>query len=169
LQQLSPDNAEYALALIEGDGLEPWHGRPAWQAKVARTGRNPATIYDAKRKTVFRMVETVFNTVAGANGQQVLRTLKDKRTSFDKPALEKYVASLFDDQDGLCAITGIVLQLDEDGSDPELRCSLDRIDSSGHYEPGNLQIVCRFVNRWKSDSADADFRRLIGLVRANTF
>ncbi len=169
LQQLSPDNAEYALALIEGDGLEPWHGRPEWQAKVVRTGRNPATIYDAKRKTIFRMVETVFSTVAGANGQQVLRTLKDKRTSFDKPALEKYVASLIDDQDGLCAITGIALQFDEGGSDPELCCSLDRIDSAGHYEPGNLQIVCRFVNRWKSDSPDVDFRRLIGLVRANTF
>lgn len=169
LQQLSPDNAEYALALIEGNDLEPWHGKPEWKAKVARTGRNPVTIYDAKQKTIVRMVETVFSTVAGANGQQVLRTLKDKRTVFDKPALEKYVASLIDDQDGLCAITGIALQFDEGGSDPELRCSLDRIDSSGHYEPGNLQIVCRFANRWKSDSPDADFRRLIGLVRANNF
>ncbi len=169
LQQLAPGNAEYALALINGDGLEPWHSKSEWQAKAARTGRNPATSYDARRKTIFRMVETVFNTVAGANGQQVLRTLKDKRTSFDKPALEKYVGSLIDDQDGLCAITGIALHFDEEDSDLELRCSLDRIDSSSHYEPGNLQVVCRFVNRWKSDSLDADFRRLIGLVRTTNF
>lgn len=48
--------------------------------------------------------------------------------------------------------------------DPEMLCSLDRIDSNGHYERGNLQIVCRFVNRW-SDSVDAHFRTLVAKVR----
>jgi hypothetical protein len=33
----------------------------------------------------------------------------------------------------------------------------------GHYELGNLQVVCRFVNRRKNDGSDAEFRRLIGL------
>jgi hypothetical protein len=44
-------------------------------------------------------------------------------------------------------------------------CSLDRIDSDGHYEEENLQIVCRFINRWKSDSDDAEFRRLVRLLQ----
>jgi hypothetical protein len=59
----------------------------------------------------------------------------------------------------------IQLQHDGDDDDVELLCSLDRIDSDGHYEAGNLQIVCRFVNRWKNDGDDAAFRRLIALVR----
>jgi hypothetical protein len=50
--------------------------------------------------------------------------------------------------------------------DIQLLCSLDRIDSAGHYEAGNLQVVCRFVNRWKGDEDDAEFRRLMGLVRS---
>ncbi|QQE90098.1 hypothetical protein [Azotobacter chroococcum] len=47
-------------------------------------------------------------------------------------------------------------------------CSLDRIDSNGHYAPGNIQIICRFANRWKSDSDNAEFMRLINLVRSTT-
>ena len=44
-------------------------------------------------------------------------------------------------------------------------CSLDRIDSSSHYAPGNLQIVCRFANEWKSSRDNTEFKRLIEVVR----
>jgi len=79
--------------------------------------------------------------------------------------LERYVESLIEAQEGLCAITEIPLGYDGNTDDSETLCSLDRIDSNGHYEAGNLQVVCRFVNRWKSDGDDAQFRRLISLVR----
>ncbi len=80
-----------------------------------------------------------------------------------------YIDSLIIDQEGMCAITGIKLQFDGEEDDKELRYSLDRIDSSGHYEEGNLQLVCRFVNRWKSASLDSDFRRLIQMVQSSRF
>lgn len=64
-------------------------------------------------------------------------------------------------QEGYCALTGVKLDYDEDGGDPELYCSLDRIDSESHYEQGNLQVVCRFANRWKGADNDATFKRLI--------
>ena len=67
---------------------------------------------------------------------------------------------LLKDQEGLCAITGLRLGYDGDCDDKEVLASLDRIDSDGHYEVGNLQVVCRFVNRWKNDAADMEFRRL---------
>jgi hypothetical protein len=44
--------------------------------------------------------------------------------------------------------------------------SLDRIDSDGHYAPRNLQIVCCFINRWKSDSDNEKFKALLDTVRA---
>ncbi len=47
----------------------------------------------------------------------------------------------------------------------ELLPSLDRIDSDGHYVPGKLHIVCRFINRWKSDGDDKNFRRLLSVLR----
>ena len=169
LQQLALENAEYAQALVAGDELEPWHRQKNWLAKEERTRKSPGTIYDARKKAVWRMVDTVASTVAVSNGQQVLRTVKEKRSVFDKEALMAYVSNLLADQDGLCAVTGIKLQLDGEEDDKELLCSLDRIDSSGHYEPGNLQVVCRFVNRWKGASPDADFRRLVQLVQSSRF
>ena len=32
-------------------------------------------------------------------------------------------------------------------------------------EAGNLQIVCQFINFWKSDSDNEEFKRLLMLVR----
>jgi hypothetical protein len=43
--------------------------------------------------------------------------------------------------------------------------SVDRIDSNGHYEAGNLQVVCQFVNFWKGSSDNEEFKRLLMLVR----
>ena len=124
---------------------------------------------DHEKKTIARMADTMFNTVAASNGQQVLRIMKDKCSSFDKSTLETFIKRLIDDQDGLCAITGIPLQFDGKEDDDQLLCSLDRKDSDGHYEPNNLQVVCKFVNRWKNDSRDEEFRRLIDLVKSTRY
>ncbi|MBK6360918.1 MAG: hypothetical protein IPH64_14510 [Comamonadaceae bacterium] len=58
------------------------------------------------------------------------------------------------------------MKLDVSGGNPDLAPSLDRIDSSKHYEPGNLQVVARFINRWKSDDEQENFLRLLKLVKA---
>lgn len=169
LQQLGDDNAEYAIALIDGADLSPWHSRAAWKAKAekARTKRSVVTIFNAKQRAAARMAMTARDTAAGANGQQVLRTMKNKELKFASPQeLERYLIDLLDLQEGLCAISGLRLQYDGDHDDAELLCSLDRIDSDGHYEPGNLQVVCRFVNRWKGSDNDEAFRRLIGVIRS---
>jgi hypothetical protein len=168
LQQLSNDNATYALALINETDLSPWHSRPAWRARVAASGRSAATIFNPKQRAAVRMAMIARGTAAGSNGQSVLRTVKNKEIRFQsEAAFEKYISALIDLQEGLCAITGIPLQYDGEYDDVEMLCSLDRIDSTGHYEVDNFQVVCRFVNRWKNDGEDADFRRLISVVRSS--
>lgn len=117
------------------------------------------------RQAIERMVATAERTVQSANGQDVIRKMKNKDLCFSKSEFLEYVGKLVQEQQGLCAISGIPLQFDGAITDPELACSLDRIDSSGHYEPGNLQVVCRFINRWKGDTPETEFRRLIELVR----
>ena len=169
LQQLGDDNAEYALALINGDNLSRWHSRSDWKAKEegARGKRGVVTIFNAKQRAAARMAMTARDTVASANGQQVLRTMKNKELRFPSEfELEKYLIGWLELQEGLCAITGLSLQYDGEFHDAEMLCSLDRIDSDGHYEVGNLQIVCRFVNRWKGNGDDSGFRRLIQVVRS---
>ncbi len=169
LQQLNEDHAGYALALIAGDDLTPWHSRAEWKAKSekAKGKRGVATIFNARQRSAVRMAMTAMGTVAAANGQKALHTVKNKDMGFSsQQELEKYLLDLLDLQEGLCAITGLSLQFDGESDDVEMLCSLDRIDSNGHYEPGNLQIVCRFINRWKGADGDDGFRRLIGAVRS---
>ncbi len=96
------------------------------------------------------------------SGSTVITKKKEKRFEFvDENAFRQYVQGLLQEQKGLCAISGLPLQFPGAYSDPQLLASLDRIDSDGHYAPHNLQVVCRFVNRWKSDENDDEFRRLL--------
>jgi hypothetical protein len=168
LQQLKPGNAEYALALIDGEDLGPWHSRPDWRAKVERRKKNPGTTFNSRQKAIWRMAATAKGTVDFANGQQVLRTVKNKDLLIPEHELMPFLEALLAEQDGLCAITDLRLQYDGDEDDKEMLCSLDRIDSNGHYEKDNLQIVCRFANRWKNNSDDQQFRRLIDVLRGGS-
>lgn len=167
LQQLNHDYAHYAHALVSGLPLTDWHERPLWATKLQLARKPGGKTFDAKSRTIVRMAMTALQTVNASNGQLVNHHIKNKNLGFDDQSqLEAYILKVFDDQEGLCAVTEIPMQLDNEDEDKNLRCSLDRIDSSKHYEPGNLQIVCRFINNWKSDGGEVEFRRLIQLVRS---
>ena len=164
-QQLSDDHAKYAQCLIEGQDLSTWHDRPDWRSKADSAKRAPVTYFDARRKTIVRMAMTAMATVA-QSGDISISVKKDKACGFSTQfELEKYIDELLVSQEGLCALTGLGMGFDDD-DEPELRCSLDRIDSMGHYERGNLQIVCKFANRWKGAYDNDIFIDLIGKVRA---
>jgi hypothetical protein len=165
LQQLAEDHADYAQALLNGGDLAHWHGRRDWKAREAASKKGAVKSHDARQKAIIRMALTTVDTVASANGQQALHTVKNKELLMTKSDLEEYISILLEEQGGACAVTGIQLQFDGEHQDKELLCSLDRIDSNGPYAKDNLQIVCRFVNRWKSNQADQEFRRLLSLVR----
>jgi hypothetical protein len=102
---------------------------------------------------------------ATASGSISQTIAKNKEFRFrDQMELERYLSELLDFQEGLCALTGLALGFGGVDDDPALTCSLDRIDSDGHYERGNLQIVCKFANQWKGDTDNAEFLRLLDKV-----
>jgi hypothetical protein len=165
-QQLSNENAAYAESLIGGGSLASWHEKPDWKAKIQHTGRFPVTLFDARKKTVARMAMTAMQTAKGSGTlSEVIKKNKEFRFR-DQFDLERHIDDLLDFQEGLCALTGLLMGLDGEDGDPELRCSLDRVDSNGHYERGNLQIVCKFANRWKGDSDNTAFATLLEKVRS---
>ncbi len=167
LQKMSPDNAEYAAALILGRSLLPWHNLDSWNIAPSDPNQSAVSSSTAWANAAMRMAMTAWDTTKSSNGQQTMRTVKNKNFGFlSKIELEAYLLKLRSDQEGFCAISGMVLQYDGQHDDAAMLCSLDRIDSDGHYEAGNLQIVCRFINEWKSDEKDAEFRRLLGLLRS---
>lgn len=110
---------------------------------------------------------SVEDTVKNANGHIVQRLAKNKELRMTSAELEKLIAALLDLQDNRCALTGIPFQFFGPESDKNLLPSLDRIDSDGHYEKGNLQVVCRFINFWKGNGDNAEFQALLMLVRGD--
>jgi hypothetical protein len=131
----------------------------------AAGGQDEGRILGGREKSIIAMRLSVENTVKNANGQIIQRVLKNKELRMSPPELEKLIASLLDLQDNRCALTGIQFQFHGPEVDKNLLPSLDRIDSAGHYEVGNLQVVCQFINFWKGDSNNAEFQRLLMLVR----
>ncbi len=163
-QKLSNSNAAYALALINGEDLENWHSQPEWELKDQKSKRKQVLQFDPRQKAVHRMVRTALDTVS-ASGAMSSTVKKIKKSHFNNQhEFEKYVNNLLDFQEGICALTGIPMIFNE-YNDNEFTCSLDRIDSDKDYEAGNLQIVCKFANRWKSASSNYDFLRLIKCVQ----
>jgi hypothetical protein len=166
-QALSPEKGAYALALIRGENLSPWHETEVWRRKLAesKTQAGATIFYDQRQKAAWRMANTAFTTTANANGQQILKNVKNKDMEFGSPKeLEDYILDLLSLQSDTCVLSDLPLNLDEKSGDPEMRASLDRIDSSGHYGKGNIQIVCRFANRWKGAGDNDEFCRLMDVV-----
>jgi hypothetical protein len=174
-QSVLGDNALYAEALINGDDLSDWHLRRDWQAKEERSGKGAVKTFspeqiaakveaDRMMQTAQRMAQTAWDTTL-QSGQISQVVQKDKMFRFfSKSELAEYTLELMAKQRRICALTGLTMILDDEQGDLERRFSLDRIDSSGHYERGNLQVVCKFANRWKCASDNGEFKRLISLI-----
>jgi len=133
-------------------------------AKVAGS-KDSGRILGGREKSIIAMRLSIETTIKNSNGQIVQRTVKNKETSMTPKELETLIESLLDIQENRCALTGIAFQFHGQGADKNLLPSVDRIDSDGHYESENLQVVCQFINFWKGASDNEDFKRLLMLVR----
>lgn len=127
-----------------------------------------AKIYGGEDIAIRRMIDSIANTVKHATGQKVEVTKKLKELGLTIEELDAHLRKLMEKQKGRCALTGIKLDLRKEGFDRKLWPSPDRIDSNGHYDDSNLQVVCAFVNGWKGATPDEEFRRLLELVRRPT-
>jgi hypothetical protein len=76
----------------------------------------------------------------------------------------EYIATLFEAQDGKCALTSLELIAPSLRSTKPSTASLDRIDSSQGYVPGNVQWVHKDVNKMKNNIPQDRFIELCSLV-----
>jgi hypothetical protein len=152
----------WMLVRVEKELLSP-HA-PISKADAAKSSKGRTL--DARQKAIWQMVHNAEN-AARSSGivEEVIR--KSKQVRMSQLELKEYVEALLKQQEDRCTLTGIPFQLPSENWDIQLAPSLDRIDSSGHYEKGNLQIVCRFINFWKGSADNEEFRRLLSLVRGD--
>ena len=122
-------------------------------------------IRGGRERSIMEMRHFIETTVRNGSGHLAERNAEARKLRMSPNELERFLGSLLDLQGNRCALTGIRFHFAGPDADKHLRPSVDRIDSSGHYERGNLQIVCEFVNAWKGDSENEEFKRLLMLVR----
>lgn len=127
--------------------------------------RDAGRVLGARQKAIVGMRLSILHTVQNSNGQIVEKTVKNKDTNLNPVQLDELLTLLLDQQENRCALTGISFNFHDPNADKALLPSPDRIDSNGHYEAGNLQIVCKFVNFWKGATENEEFKRLLMLVR----
>lgn len=120
-----------------------------------------------KERAKARIKQTTHSTVS-QSGKATKRFFKDKELRCK--SFEATLERLWERQNGRCAQT--LVPFDEEN--PELRASLDRIDSDGHYADGtfagdqnNLQLVTHWYNMTKGIRTDAETRSLLKLHAAN--
>lgn len=129
------------------------------------TRRGTVRYASARRRSIVDMAENAA-AAAAQSGTVVTSIRKDKQVHHTRQELERIIEALIERQAGFCAITGLPLGWLGECEDPAMLASLDRVDSNGHYQEDNLQVVCRFVNKWKGSSPDGEFRRLLALLRS---
>lgn len=164
----SDDMKAYLGALIGGDELGEWHDRPDWRERLGEDkGKTLGRNVELSDFAITRMMLSIKDTVKNSNGQLVLKTLRDKKLLCSEAEMKAHLAQLMKDQQGLCAITKLPMHLDgQENLDKDLLASADRVDSNGHYEIGNIQLVCRFVNFWKCAQENGRFLELMEAVIA---
>jgi hypothetical protein len=75
-----------------------------------------------------------------------------------------YLQEIWDRQCGLCVYSGVPLTFE---ANRPHTVSLDRIDSSGDYVEGNVQLVCAVVNRMKMDMSEETFLAFCESITTN--
>ncbi|MBV9570792.1 MAG: hypothetical protein JO056_06090 [Alphaproteobacteria bacterium] len=142
---------------------------PAGTETTTPKGRGEGRILGGRERSITTMRLNILNTVNQSRGQIVTRNvqMKVKDLGFDNDqALDAYLSARMKIQGDRCALTGIPFHFHGDPeADRFLLPSPDRIDSNGHYAPGNIQVVCQFANFWKRDMKHEEFMRLLTLVR----
>lgn len=138
---------------------------PEKRNNSSRLAQDPGRVIGGKEKSILAIRYSIKETVRRSNGQSAQTNVKNKELRMSDDELDQLIKDLMALQDGRCALTGIPFNFHGEGANKNLLPSPDRIDSDGHYEHGNLQLVCQFVNFWKGASDNTEFAELLDLVR----
>ena len=152
---------DYVFSLLNDQNLDAWHNRIEWKEKQ----KNPVRTFSALENTIYDAMLRIRSTVAKADGRIFEKSSKVKNLTVPEEEFRLFLRRLYDEQGGLCMLTGLRMLLNGEDGAGDFRLSVDRINSNGHYDPSNVQLVCRFANFWKSNSDNSRFKELVQIVR----
>tara|TARA_Y100000310_G_scaffold149653_1_gene148990 strand:- start:381 stop:731 length:351 start_codon:yes stop_codon:yes gene_type:complete len=87
----------------------------------------------------------------------LFRSLKYSRKEFDWEITCEYVETLWDKQEGKCALSGVFLTWQAGEGKQDFNVSIDRKDPNKGYIIGNIQLVAQRVNIMKHTLGESEF------------
>lgn len=125
------DMKAYLRALINGDDRDEWHSRLDWRERLGEDkGKTLGRNVELSEFAITRMMQSIRDTVKNSSGQQVLRTLKDKKLLCSEPQMKVHLIHLMKEQQGLRAITRLPMHLVIAMRASISTCSLPRTEST---------------------------------------
>lgn len=166
--KLNDNVAAYFKALIAGQDTSQLVTGDKWQQDARKHGYHQRPTFSPEWEATANRIWAQMIDSTSRSGQTEERVIKVKRNRFaSRTDFFLFFEKLRLKQANKCVYTGLTMVRDD--QDPEeLRASLDRIDSDGDYAEANVQLVCRFINKMKSDTAHEDFARQITLIRRSS-
>jgi hypothetical protein len=106
----------------------------------------------------------------------IIQNAKKRAKTIEVKISKQDIKDLYAKQQGKCALTGMSLTHNAYNTKERehhiinyFNISVDRIDSSKHYEKGNIQLVGAIVNRMKTDMKQEQFLELINMLHCHNF
>lgn len=97
-----------------------------------------------------RLKQAVWSaTYASKSPETFIRRLLNKRRYLKKAVSLEYLMSLWNIQEGLCALSGVPMTHLHGKGHLNTNISIDKINPYLGYVEGNIQLVCRVVNHMK--------------------
>ncbi len=112
-----------------------------------------------------RQLESVYKTpknYISKAARDMRSRVKKHGLTLDESVSIDFLVSLFEEQNGLCALSGLPMTWMHEGlssnhgSRRGTNISIDRINSEAGYSPENVRLVCDRVNKMKSNMSDGD-------------
>ena len=99
---------------------------------------------------------------------RLVRNMKGPRRHPMSGIDAEYLVRLWHEQDGRCSISDLPMTtIDGTGYKIPTNASVDRIDCSRGYVPGNVRLVCSYVNIMRMDLEDDELAVLCKMIYKN--
>jgi len=151
--------------------LAGWNHKNAnWQRKICsvcnteftpRSGVHKFCSESCKGKWKYicgnETTQSQYQRISGNWSRYFLRLIQQHKRKEDGLTVEDLL-EILEKQEGRCALSGQSLTcLLEKGTIFKTNASLDRIEAGGPYIKENIQLVCRALNSWRSDTNLQEF------------
>ena len=103
----------------------------------------------------YEKLKTGSKDISGTYMSHIISSAKKRQKEFNLTI--EYLQDLWDKQNGICAISGVPINMINKKRFNDQTASLDRVDSSIGYVEGNVQWVHKKINIMKTTLSDEEF------------